>query len=63
MKDEIVLDPFNGLGSTTYKSVLMGRKGLGIELNIEYYKDSIFYNKLIVENITAPTLFEMEKIA
>jgi DNA modification methylase len=63
MKDEIILDPFNGLGSTTYKSVLMGRKGLGIELNTEYYKDSIFYNRSIVENITAPTLFEMEKIA
>ena len=63
MKDETVLDPFNGLGSTTYKSVLMGRKGIGIELNSEYYKDSIFYNRSIVENITAPTLFEMEKIA
>lgn len=38
---EIVLDPFNGVGSTVYSAVSMGRKGIGIELKDSYFKQSI----------------------
>jgi DNA modification methylase len=37
---DLVLDPFNGIGSTGYKSVEMGRKYLGIELKPEYAKQA-----------------------
>lgn len=33
---DLVLDPFNGIGSTGYKALKMGRKYLGIELKPEY---------------------------
>lgn len=38
---DIVLDPFNGIGSTGYKALLMGRKYVGVELKESYYKLSI----------------------
>jgi DNA modification methylase/superfamily II DNA or RNA helicase len=40
-KDDIVLDPFSGIGSTVYSSVSMGRYGIGIELKESYWKQSI----------------------
>lgn len=39
--EEIVLEPFMGVGSTVYSSVSMNRKGLGIELKSSYFKQSI----------------------
>lgn len=36
--DEIVLDPFDGIGSTGYQSVKMGRRHVGIELKGSYYQ-------------------------
>lgn len=38
--DDIVFDPFNGIGSTTYQAVLMGRRGLGSELKESYFIQS-----------------------
>ena len=35
--DEIVLDPFDGIGSTGYQSVKMGRRHVGVELKGSYY--------------------------
>ena len=35
--NDIVLDPFAGIGSTPYQAVLMGRRGLGIELKDSYF--------------------------
>jgi len=40
-KGDIVLDPFNGIGSVTYSAVLMGRYGIGMELKESYWKQSI----------------------
>ena len=37
---DLVLDPFNGIGSTGYQAVKMGRKYIGIELKPEYAKQS-----------------------
>lgn len=34
---DIVLDPFDGIGSTGYQSLLMGRKHIGVELKESYY--------------------------
>jgi DNA modification methylase len=35
---DLVLDPFNGIGSTGYQAVKMGRRYIGIELKPEYAK-------------------------
>jgi len=40
-KDDIVLDPFSGIGSTVYSAVTMGRYGIGFELKESYWKQSI----------------------
>lgn len=37
---DVVLDPFNGIGSTGYQAVKMGRKYLGVELKPEYAKQA-----------------------
>lgn len=37
---DVVLDPFNGIGSTGYQSIKMGRKYIGIELKPEYAKQA-----------------------
>lgn len=39
--DDIVLDPFAGIGSVPYQAVKMGRRGLGIELKEEYYRQAV----------------------
>lgn len=38
---DIVLDPFNGIGSTIYSAVKMKRKGIGFELKESYYNQTI----------------------
>jgi DNA modification methylase len=60
---ELVLDPFGGLMTVPYMAVKMGRKGYGIELNYESWKDGCRYLKDVETEIMAPTLFEMEGIA
>lgn len=35
--NDVVLDPFDGIGSTGYQAVKMGRRHIGIELKASYY--------------------------
>jgi DNA modification methylase len=37
---DLVIDPFNGIGSTGYQAVKMGRRYIGIELKPEYAKQA-----------------------
>ena len=37
---DLVLDPFNGIGSTGYKAVEMGRRYIGVELKPEYARQA-----------------------
>ena len=37
---DLVLDPFNGIGSTGYQSIKMGRRYIGVELKPEYAKQA-----------------------
>jgi hypothetical protein len=59
-KGELVLDPFSGLGTVPYCAVLQGRRGYGIELNEQYWKDSKAYCHAAECKVTMPTLFDME---
>jgi len=56
---ELVLDPFGGLMTVPYMAVKMNRRGYGIELNHESYKDGLGYLRTAEMEITSPTLFDV----
>ena len=39
--DDVVVDPFNGVGSSGYQAVKMGRKYIGIELKESYFDQAV----------------------
>ena len=62
-KGDLVFDPFGGLGTTPYRALLMGRRGMSTELNPESFRDSLFYLRKAENDMNAPTLFDLEEIA
>lgn len=56
---DIVLDPFNGIGSTGYVSLKLGRRYIGFELKREYYEWAIKFLKEVTED-NQLTLFEKD---
>ena len=40
-KEDVVLTPFMGVGSEVYGAVVLGRRGIGIELKPSYYKQAV----------------------
>lgn len=61
-KGETVLDPFGGLMTVPLEAIKAGRKGIGIELNPEYYHDGCWYLKKEELNQETPDLFELAGI-
>lgn len=60
--DELVLDPFNGVGSTTFQAVKMNRKGIGIELKDSYFKQAVLNMQTAEEinKMSNPCLFSLD---
>jgi DNA modification methylase len=58
MAGETVLDPFAGLGTVPMRAVKLGRRGLGIELNADYFRDAVHYCRLAEREVSMPTLFD-----
>lgn len=56
-KDELVFDPFGGLGSTPYEAVKLGRKGMSIELKHSYWVESVKLISQLVKQLNTATLF------
>jgi len=56
---ETVLDPFGGIMSVPYTAIKMGRKGIGIELNSDYFRDGLGYLKAAEFEQEMPTLFDV----
>lgn len=56
---EIVLDPFAGLFTVPYMAVKMGRRGLGVELSVEYFADGLQYMDAAEQEKMMPTLFDI----
>lgn len=56
--DELVYDPFCGLGTVPYRAILKGRRGGGSELNPAYFMDQVHYLKSAEREFTMPTLFD-----
>lgn len=55
---DTVLDPFGGLMTVPMTAVKMGRKGYGIELNPDYFRDGVGYLKEVEETNEQPTMFD-----
>lgn len=56
---DVVYDPFHGLGTTGVRSVKLGRKGRGSELNAAYFRDQVHYLKEAEREASMPTLFDL----
>jgi len=54
---DLVLDPFNGIGSTGYKAVEMGRQYIGVELKPEYAKQAAKFLQSVEQH--SGRLFDM----
>lgn len=61
-KDEVVYDPFGGLGTVPYRAVLLGRYGIGTELNPISFNDALSYLRAADEQYNMPSLFDFEEI-
>ena len=53
-----VLDPFGGLMTVPMTAIKMRRKGYGIELNSDYFRDGVGYLKSAEDEVETPTLFD-----
>ncbi len=57
---ELVLDPFAGLMTVPERAVMLDRKGIGIELNSDYFRDGVGYLKAREALVDMPSLFDLE---
>lgn len=55
---ELVFDPFHGLGTVGYCATKLGRKGMGTELNPDYFDFSLRYLRAAEAEVGVPTLFD-----
>lgn len=55
---DVVCDPFGGLMTVPCVAVKMGRYGIGIDLDIESFRDGVNYLESIEAQISQPTLFD-----
>ena len=60
---DLVLDPFGGLMTVPMMAVKMGRRGYGIELNPDYFRDGIGYLQAAEDEVEEPTLFDFLDMA
>jgi hypothetical protein len=56
--DELVYDPFCGLGTVPYRAILKGRRGGGSELNSAYFLDQVHYLRSAEREFSMPSLFD-----
>jgi DNA modification methylase len=59
MPGETVYDPFAGLATVPYCAVKLGRRGLGVELNPDYWRDGAAYVEAAERKASIPTLFDL----
>ena len=55
---DTVFDPFGGLMTVPMTAVKMKRRGYGIELNPDYFRDGVGYLQAAEAERTMPTLFD-----
>ena len=55
---ETILDPFGGIMTTPLVALKKHRKGIGIELNTDYFRDGCGYLEIEEQKQKTPTLFD-----
>ena len=55
---DVVFDPFGGLMTVPMTAVKMNRRGYGVELNADYFRDGVGYLQAAEDEIEMPTLFD-----
>lgn len=56
---DTVLDPFSGLFTVPMVAIKMGRKGYGIELSSDYFRDGVGYCRSAQDKKEMPTMFDL----
>ena len=56
---DLILDPFGGLMTVPYMAVKMDRRGAGIELNSDYFRDGLGYLQEAEDARDVQTLFDL----
>lgn len=59
--DDLVLDPFGGVGTVPFVSIGLGRRGLSVELNPIYWEACVRYCQDAEVKRSAPTLFDLKE--
>lgn len=59
---ETILDPFGGLMTVPVRAIRAGRKGIGVELNADYFRDGVGYLQVQEAKNMEPSLFDFENI-
>ena len=59
MKGDTVYDPFAGLATVPMRAIMLGRRGIGVELSPDYYEDGLLYMKHAEMRQNTPTLFDL----
>ena len=57
--DDLVFEPFGGLGTVIMMAIRMGRKGYGCELNPDYFADGVAYLQAEEAEMEQPSLFDL----
>jgi len=60
---DLVLDPFNGIGSTGYVALKLNRRYVGIELKESYWRSAQQNLAAAVHAGKVPTLFDLDEVA
>ncbi len=55
---DVILDPFGGLMTVPVRALQAGRRGVGIELNHDYFRDGVGYLKTEELKKSEPNLFD-----
>lgn len=62
-KGDTVFDPFGGIMSVPYRSVLKERKGVATELSPKYFMDGAHWMKMAENEMSMPSLFDLPEAA
>lgn len=61
-RGDTVYDPFGGLMTVPTCAIKQGRLGVACELNAAYFLDGATYCRAAAEDMTMPTLFDLDKV-
>ena len=58
-EDDLIFDPFGGIGTVPLRAMKAGRRGLMTELNEEYFRDALGYLQAEEDRQETPSLFDL----